>query len=158
MEVRKAERGDLLGVARVVHAACWETFTGLLKPQTIAEGIATIYTPSALKRWLLAGELYVGVDESRVVQGFAVVATHPDHADVFAIAVDPSVRHKGLARRLIERMREDAGGLPMCLTVLLGSLDGEHFAESLGMVPGEIIERDFCGEDIVERRWWLPTG
>ncbi len=158
MEVRKAERGDLLGVARVVHAACWETYTGLLKPQTIAEAVATIYTPSALKRWLLAGELYVGLDDEQVVSGFAIVAPHPDHAEVFAIAVDPSARHRGLASALMDRITADVGDLPLCVTVLLGSLDGERFAEALGFVPGEIIERDLCGEEVVERRWWRPAG
>ncbi len=155
MEVRKADRGDLLGVARVVHAAHWETYTGLLKPQTIAEVVATLYRPSILKRHLMAGELYVGLDDQEVVVAFAIVAVHDDHVDLPAIAVDPSTRQRGVARRLLELIRADAPVMPLSLTVLLGSMDGEGFVEKLGFVPGEIIERELCGEEVVERRWWL---
>jgi hypothetical protein len=41
--------------------------------------------------------------------------------------------------------------------VLLGNLDGERFYESQGFAPGEIIEGTLFDEDVVERRWWLPS-
>ncbi len=155
MEVRRADRGDLLGVARVVHAAHWDTYTGLLKPQTIAEVIATLYRPSILKRRLMAGELYVALDDRQVVIAFAFVDFHDDHIDIPSIAVDPNTRQRGVAREMIALIRADGGPGPLCMTVLLGSLDGEAFAERLGFVPGEIIEQELAGEEVVQRRWWL---
>ncbi len=155
MEVRRADRGDLLGVARVVHAAHWDTYTGLLKPQTIAEVIATLYRPSVLKRRLIAGELYVALDEGHVVVAFAFADFHDDHTDIPALAVDPAARHRGVAREMIARIRADADPVPLSMTVLLGSLEGEAFVERLGFVPGEIIEQELAGEEVVQRRWWL---
>ncbi len=155
MEVRRADRGDLLGVARVVHAAHWETYTGLLKPQTIAEVIATLYRPSVLKRRLMAGELYVALDDREVVVAFGIVDFHADHTDIPALAVDPEARYRGVARTMIDHIRGDGGDLPLSMTVLLGSLEGEAFAERLGFVPGETIEQELAGEEVVQRRWWL---
>ncbi len=155
MEVRIADRGDLLGVARVVHEAHWETYTGLLKPQTIAEVIATLYRPSVLKRHLMAGELYVALDDGHVVVAFGIVEFHADHTHLTAIAVDPRARQRGVAREMIAHIRAAAPELPLSLTVLLGSLDGEAFVERLGFVPGETIEQDLAGEEVVQRRWWL---
>ncbi len=154
MGVRDARRSDLLGVARVVHAACWETYTGLLKPETISEAIAGSYSPSALKRRMLAGELTVAVDDDEVVLGFVMRVLHPDHLGVFGVAVDPEYRRSGIARRLVESTYATAPDLPVSMTVLLGSLDGEEFAESMGFVPGEINEHEFFGEPIIERTWW----
>ncbi len=158
MEVRTADRGDLLGVARVVHAALWETYTGLLKPQTIAEVIATDYRPSILKRRLMAGELYVALDARQVVVGFALVDFLVDHTDVDALFVDPQVRRRGVARDLLELIRVDGGGKALCATVLLGSIEGEEWAERLHFVPGEVVEQELCGEPVVARRWWLAEG
>lgn len=155
MGVRRANRSDILGVARVVHAACWETYTGLLKPETISEAIATDYSPSMLKRRMLAGEIMVGIDDDEVVVGFVMSGLADDHVAVSAIAVDPEHRRHGHARELVEAsFRKWDTELPVSMPVLLGSIDGEEFAESMGFVPGEIVERDLCGEPVVERIWW----
>lgn len=158
MEVRKAHRGDLLGVGRVVHAACWETYTGLLKPAVISEVLDTVYSPSNLKRRLLQGGLIVCTDERQVVVGFAMVSPHEDYVELEAIFTDPDFRRRGIGSRLMEEVDRIAGGRPICIDVLLGSLEGEHFQEAFGFVPGEIIETEIGGEPIVERRWWRADG
>ena len=89
MGVRKATRSDILGLARVVHAVHWETYTGLLKPETISEVITSIYSPSQLKRRILAGEVMVAVDEDELVEGFVMSEVFDDHVDIPALAVDP---------------------------------------------------------------------
>ena len=155
MGVRRARRGDILGVARVVHAAHWETYTGLLKPETISEVIATLYSPSRLKRRMLANELMVAVDDNEVVVGFVLSELLADHIDIPSVAVDPDQRRRGIARHLVETMyRSWDADLPCSMAVLLGSLEGEEFAERMGFVPGEIVERDLCGEPVIERIWW----
>ncbi len=154
MEVRKALRSDLLGVGRVIHAAAWETYTGLLKPATISEILASLYSPSTLKRRLLEGGLAVAVDERQVVVGTAIAEFHEDYIEVSALFIDPDHRRRGIGSLLVDQMENIAAGLPLCFNVLLGSVDGEEFSESLGFVPGEIIEREVFGEQIVERRWW----
>ena len=156
MEVRRAERADLLGIGRVVHASCWETYSGLLKPSTISAVLETRYAPSVLKRRLLDGGLLVAVDEDNVVIGFAMLCDHPNFLEVEALFVDVDRRGSGIGRAMLETAHDLAPEGPLCVDVLLGSAEGESFQESLGFAPGEIIERDIAGEMIVERRWWRP--
>ena len=54
-------------------------------------------------------------------------------------------------------MQALAPELPMCSDVVLGHLAAETFFESIGFVPGEVIEDDLQGEHIVRRRWWLSA-
>jgi len=154
MEVRKANRSDLIGVERVVHIALWEAYNGLLQPSTISETLTTSYAPSELKRRLLEGALLVAADQQRIVVGFAIFDRDADRVDVQALAIDPEHRRRGIGRRLLAAVREQAGEVPLTMRILLGSLEGEQFAEAEGFVPGEIIERELYGEPVVERRWW----
>ncbi len=154
MEVRRAERGDLLGIGRVVNASCWETYAGLLKPSTINLVLETVYAPSLLKRRLLEGGLLVAVDDDNLVMGFAMVTDHADFLEVEALFVDLDQRGRGIGSKILEAAHAAATDKPLCVDVLLGSAEGESFQEALGFVPGEIIERNLGSEMIVERRWW----
>ena len=71
MEVRRASKEDLVPIHRVAHAALWESFTGLLNPPTITALLERQFSPSSLKRRLLAGRVVVATRPQRGVVGFA---------------------------------------------------------------------------------------
>ena len=157
MDVIQADRSHLPGVSQVLHAAFFEAYSGLLQPETIAEVLANDYAPRNLKRRLLEQSLVVAVTLEDVVVGCAIATEHDDHVEVPVLVTDPGYRHRGVGGRLLARLRNADRSLPMCVNVLLGSIEGEQFVEDRGFVPGETIERVLGTEQIVERRWWLSA-
>jgi ribosomal protein S18 acetylase RimI-like enzyme len=158
MEVRRAAREDLVAIGRLAHAATWESCTGLLKPVTISARLETDYSPSSLKRRLLAGRVVVAVDGDGTVVGFADVDREPERLRVACLSTEPAFRRRGVARTLLEAIEALFPSMPMFTDILLGNLEGERFCEAAGFVPGEVIQRRIFGEDVVERRWWAPAG
>lgn len=157
MEVRRAVREDLVAIGRLAHAAIWESCTGLLKPATISAALETEYSPSALKRRLLAGGVVVAVSDTGTIVGIADVAEDSGKVKI-SLSTEPDYRRRGVGRTLIEAVRSLFPGGLLCADVLLGNLDGERFCEAVGFVPGEVIQRRVFGEDVVERRWWCPAS
>lgn len=157
VEVRAAGRDDLVGIGRVADAAHWEAYSGLLAPRAISAMLRRDYSPGAVRRRLLSGELLVAVDEGRLV-GFAEAAVEGDHIRLKALATDPERRHDRVAARLLEAVRLMAADLPVCVDVLLGCHPVEGYLEAQGFAPGEVIESDLFGELAVERRWWLAPA
>jgi GNAT superfamily N-acetyltransferase len=137
MSVRHAGRADLLAIGRVAEASHWDTYTGLLKPDTIGRILQRDYSPAG------------------VVVGFADAEAGASSIRLLAIATDPLHRRGGVAAAMLATIRERHPDLPVCADVLLGNLAGERFYEALGFAPGEILERRLFDEDVVERRWWL---
>jgi GNAT superfamily N-acetyltransferase len=157
MRVRPATRGDLLAIGRVADAAAWETYSGLLKPDTIGRLLSRDYSPAPLRRRLLRGGVKVADAGRGEILGF--VDSQRDRSSVVlnAISTEPAYRRGGVARTLLASVRVSSPRLPIYADVLLGNLDGERFYESQGFAPGEVMEGTLLGEDIVERRWWLPA-
>ena len=153
MTVRHAGRADLLAIGRVAEASHWDTYTGLLKPDTIGRILQRDYSPAALGRRLLRGGVVVA-EEAGVVVGFADADAGESHIRLLAIATDPQHQRSGVAAAMLRAVRAGHPGLPVCADVLLGNLAGERFYEALGFAPGEILERRLFDEDVVERRWW----
>ena len=153
--MRRAVRGDLPEISRVAEAAYWETYSGLLKPDTIARLLAHDYAPSTLRRRLLRGGVLVAMAGDRLI-GFAEVVHEEGVMYLTAISTEPTQRRVGVGAALVEAARR--GDLPMCADVVLGNLDGEQFYEALGFAPGEVINANWFGEDVVERRWWLAPS
>ncbi len=153
MQVRPSRHDDLLSIARVAEAGFWESYTGLLKPDTIGRLLALDYAPSSVARRLLRGGVIVVEDDSGVV-GFldAVPSTHV--IPVSAIAIEPSRRRRGFGRALIKEVLRRHRAVPLSADVLLGNFDAESFLERLGFVPGEIVQGSLFEESVVERRWW----
>jgi GNAT superfamily N-acetyltransferase len=154
MEVRHATREDLAEIARVADAAYWDTYAGLLKPDTIARLLGRDYSSAALRRRLLRGGVLVAVAGDRLI-GFAEVSGEDSALRLEAISTEPVHRRVGVGAALVEAARRAEPDLPVCADVLLGNLDGERFYEALGFVPGEVIQHTWIEEDVVERRWWL---
>jgi GNAT superfamily N-acetyltransferase len=156
MRVRTAERRDLIAIRQVADAAYWDTYSGLLKPDTIGRLLIRDYSPSALRRRLLRGGLFVAERDGRIL-GFVDAILDPAEARVTMIATDPGHRRRGVATALFDAVRSLCPECPMRADVLLGNLDGERFYEALGFAPGEILHGGLFDEDVVERRWWLPA-
>lgn len=156
MRVRAATRGDLLAIGRVADAAAWETYSGLLKPDTIARLLSRDYSPAPLRRRLLRGGIRVADSGRAGILGFVDVDADAARVRLAAISTEPAYRRSGVARGLLAAARAASPRLPVCADVLLGNLDGERFYESQGFAPGEVIEGTLFDEDVIERRWWLP--
>jgi GNAT superfamily N-acetyltransferase len=157
MQVRRAIRDDLLDIGRIAEAAFWDSYSGLLKPDTIARLLSRDYSPSSLRRRLLRGGVIVAVADDHIA-GFADVQREDGAVRLAAISTEPVHQRIGVGRALVDDVRRPHPALPVCADVLLGNLDGERFYEALGFVPGEVINGTWFDEDVVERRWWLPTG
>jgi ribosomal protein S18 acetylase RimI-like enzyme len=156
MRVRAARRGDLIAIRQVAAAAYWDTYSGLLKPDTIGRLLTRDYSPSALGRRLLRGGLIVAEGDGPIV-GFVDAILDPAETRVTMIATDPGSRRRGVGTALVAAVRALRPECPIRADVLLGNLDGERFYEALGFAPGEILHGDLFDEDVVERRWWRPA-
>lgn len=154
MQVRRARRGDLLAIGRLADEAHWDAYTGLLTPGTISALIRRDFSPGSLRRRLLAGNLLVA-EESGHLLGFADAAVENDRVCLRALASDPEDRGRGIAGRLLTAVQHLAPDLPVAADVVLGCLPVESYLESQGSAPGEVLETDLFGEQVVERRWWL---
>jgi GNAT superfamily N-acetyltransferase len=154
MEVRRAAKEDLVAIHRVAHAAVWDSFAGLLKPSTITALLEREFSPSNLRRRMLAGRVVVATRPDRGVVGFADASLGEDRVELAALSTLPEERRRGVATAMMREIRTMAEGRPVCADVLLGNLDGERFLEAAGFVPGEVIHRHLLDEEVVERRWW----
>ena len=157
MRVRPATRGDLLAIGRVADAAAWETYSGLLKPDTIARVLNRDYSPAPLRRRLLRGGVRVADAGRSGILGFLDWELDGARVWLTAISTEPAYRRSGIARAMLASVRASSPRLPISADVLLGNLDGERFYEAQGFAPGEVLEGTLFGEDVVERRWWLPA-
>lgn len=154
MEVVLAVRSHLSGVSQVLHASLFDTFSGLLRPETISQLMTDRYGPSSLKRAMLQGNLFVALTEHGTIAGCAMADRHSDQLEVEILATDPEYRKTGVGRMLMDHIQRLGPDLPMSVVLLLGGQYGEPFLESEGFVPGEVVEQSLGGEMTVGRRWW----
>lgn len=157
VEVRRAGRGDLAAIARIAEVAHWETYSELLDPGTISALLRRDFSPGALRRRLLSTRILVAEEDGRVL-GFAEAHLERDHVCLRGLAADPPERHAGVGARLLAGVRDLAPGWPVCTDVLLGCLPVEGYLEGHGFAPGEILHTVVCGEQAIERRWWLASA
>ena len=146
-----------MGIGSVADSAHWDAYAGLLDPGTIAALLRRDFSPGALRRRLLAGEVLVAVEQGMVV-GFADVRIEADQVRLKGLGTDPEWRHLRVAAHLLEAVRDLAPALPVSADVLLGCEPVEGYLEAQGFAPGEVLEADLFGELTVARRWWLPPA
>jgi GNAT superfamily N-acetyltransferase len=154
MDVRPATRDDLLRIARVADTSIWESFSGLIGSAAIEVFLRRTYSPASLKRRLLSGRILVAEDDAGGLAGFTDAEVTVDHMRLNTIVTAPTHRRRGAAAALVRAVQQRRPDLPISLDVILGSIDGERFCESLGFVPGEELHLDFGPEQVVVRRWW----
>ena len=113
-----------------------------------AESMATIHRACFVKNWS-AGEiaqflsapgclsLLASLSPQQTVQGFVVVRSAGDEAEILTLAVDPSHRRQGLARALltaaIDSLRK-AGAKRLFLEVESGNESPRGLYQSLGVI------------------------
>ena len=156
MEVRSANREDLVEIGRLAHEVWWAAYADLVTSETINRALDANYTPSILAERLLKHFCFMAVDGGKTV-GFAEGIPGEDRL-VLATLHCRKGGDLEVGRKLINRMHTLAPELPMCSDVVLGHLDAESFFEAIGFAPGEVIETQLEGEAIVRRRWWLPAA
>ena len=91
------------------------------------------------------------------VVAFADAVAGPDRLDLVAIYALPEVRGRGAGSLLLDALQSRYPSLPIAADVLSGNRKGEVFYERRGFTPREVVEADLLGEQVVERRWWLPA-
>ncbi len=156
MDVRSANRADLVEIGRLAHEVWWGAYASLVTSETINRALDANYTPSILAERLLKHFCFLVVEDGRTV-GFAEAMPEDDRVVVATLHCRDGGNIE-VGSRLIDRMRSLAPELPMCSDVMLGHLAAESFFEAVGFYPGEVIEAQVDGEVIVRRRWWLPAA
>jgi ribosomal protein S18 acetylase RimI-like enzyme len=154
VEVRRADRGDLVAIGRGADAAHWAAYGGLLEPATISAWLLRDFSPGSLRHRVLQGRVTVAEEAGRLL-GFVDALVEGDHIRLVTLAADPEAGDTGVAGRLLDAARALAPSLPVSADVLLGCLPLEGYLEAQGFVPGEILNTTLFGQEIVERRWWL---
>jgi len=158
MEVRQATRRDLLEIARVAHHSLWDACDGLLRTATITATLDHEYSPSSLKRRLLAGDLVVALGSAGRMVGFAESGVEDEHISVKIHSAPRAARRAEWVNDLVRAVGARHPGRPVCADVLLGNLPAERSCEVAGFIPGEVLLRTVFGEQVVERRWWNPLA
>jgi GNAT superfamily N-acetyltransferase len=159
MRVRSARREDLSAVGRIAATGMADSCAGLLPGSAVDALLSVGFSPSALRRRMLAGSLLVAVDADDRPVGFAAVERENGHVEVMTIVTDQPYRRLGVGASLLAAAARLSPGDPVCADVLLGNESGERFCEACGLVPGETVTSTIAGEQTVARRWWLAdTG
>lgn len=144
-------------MGQIAYQSGWTSLIDSSLCRSSAPVLDEHYSPSTLKRSLLAGELLVAVDDRDLI-GFAEIRMQEDHLHMASICMSPIHRGLGVAVRMVNAVRELAPGLPISTDVLLGSGEWEYFYEQAGFFPGETIETDVGTESLVYRRWWSTAS
>ena len=155
LSVRRATESDIEAVRAVAAAAWRDTYTGLLRPETIEGFIAGSYSIANMQRRI--ANTFVAVDDADVI-AFAGAIQLADHVDLVAIYALPARRGQGAGSLLLDAVREAFPGERISADVLDGNRKGEVFYEARGFIPRERLEAELLGEPVVERRWWLEPG
>jgi ribosomal protein S18 acetylase RimI-like enzyme len=155
MRVRRARREDLGSLGRIAEAGLTTSYCELLAPATVDEMLAVEFSPSALRRRMLSGNLLVAIGADEQPVGFADAERENGHVVVSTIVTDPPYRRLGIGASLLAAAAELSPGDPVCAEVLLGNESGERFCEACGLVPGETVTAVIGDEQAVSRRWWL---
>ena len=154
MEIRAAARRDLLGIGRLAHRAWSEAYGEMVEPGRIYHEVTARYTPAALAERLLRNSCVVASTDSQAA-GFAEVTTEADRVVLQTLYTSPEHRNHGIGGHLLSHIQAQSHGLPICTDVVLGNVESEHFFETHGFAPGEVVHDEIGGAQVLKRRWWL---
>jgi GNAT superfamily N-acetyltransferase len=152
--VRLATIGDASAIGEVAAAAWRDTYTGLLRPATIEQFIATAYAVESIVR-RIERDTFLVAELDGTIRAFADAVSEPTHVVLAAIYAAPSWRGHGLGVALLDEVRRRLPEAPISADVLVGNRLGEAFYERHGFVAHEDVRADLFGEPVRERRFWL---
>ncbi len=152
-EIRQARVDDVDGVIAVADAAWRDTYSGLLKAETIEGFITRSYSPQRVTTRIEDDHFYVAEGPNGIV-AFADAVERPDRVDLVALYAIPGFRGQGAGTALLMTVARLFPRSDISADVLSGNRKGEVFYERRGFTPRETIDMTLLGEPVVERRWW----
>lgn len=155
VKVRDANHSDLANVAVIADISLTAAYRELLSHATLRRYLSATYSPSALAHRLADHPIFV-VEIEREICAFADAFIQDGGIVIAEICTLPSRRRQGCGRQLVYHLSHMDTSLPVSADVLLGNDAGERFYESMGFVPGEIVQLQMFDAHIVEQRWWHP--
>ncbi|HET7472583.1 MAG TPA: GNAT family N-acetyltransferase [Candidatus Limnocylindrales bacterium] len=154
--VRVATLGDVTAIGEVAAAAWRDSYTGLLRPETIDRFIGAAYSEASIVRRIERNTFLVA-DVDDTLRAFADAIRGADRVTLAAIYAEPSWRGHGLGGSLLAEIQRRFPNVPIAADVVIGNRIGEAFYERRGFVAGEALTEELFGETVRERRWWLGT-
>lgn len=166
VDVRPAAPKDAPAVRAVAEAAWWETYPGVLDPDTIRNALDNLYDEAFLRQVLAERDdlLFLvaereteggaGGDNTADVEivGFATAQqTWADEAEVHTLYVHPDRWGNGIGTELLDAVAESArtaGVDRLRCTVASGNHVGRAFLESRGFERIETVTAE-VGDEIV---------
>lgn len=156
MNVRPAESGDAPSIEAVARAAWWETYPGLIDPDTVEETLAELYDAEFLEEVLdeRGDLLFLVVEDDEAVVGFASAQqTWADEVEIHTVYVDPDRWEEGFGTALldgIESSAREAGVDRLRTSVVSGNSIGRAFFESRGFERVETVNAEIGDETVPE--------
>jgi GNAT superfamily N-acetyltransferase len=153
VEVRPATTADLPAIVSIGFSAWKDTYQDLLDAHTVDRYLTTSYSLDGICTRLDDHPILVAEQDDDVA-AFADIIISADQMSVAEICTNEHWRRHGFATQLLAGAQALAPTLPMAAEVVLGNHGAERFYEKSGFVPGETVQADFFGQQIVQRRWW----
>ncbi len=155
VRIRNATELDLADVALIAELALTAAYEDLLEPATLRRYLDASYSPVTLGHRYSDHPIYVAEADDEIC-AFADAYIQDGGIVIAEICTLPKWRRQGCATQLVRHLARMDVSLPLSADVLLGNETGERFYEALGFVPGEIVQMQFYGAQLVEQRWWHP--
>jgi ribosomal protein S18 acetylase RimI-like enzyme len=158
MTTRRALPADLPAI-RGLHLANWrEAYRGLV-PDAALAGAAEGYLSARWRPEALDRDSVVVADDGPVLLGFVAARPEPaGHVYVDNLHVAPMARGRGLSRRLMARVAQEAGARSVRLTVLDGNAPARAVYARWGGVESAPFAAEFLGVTVQDRQVDWPSG
>jgi GNAT superfamily N-acetyltransferase len=159
--VRPATPDDAPAIRDVGMAAWRATYTELLGAAAVERFLAVAYSPERIALRIARDDLFVGGvagGHPSGIDAFIESLIEDGHAHIVSFYARPEARGRGIGSALLERVIELYPGLDISADVLIGNVLGEPFYVARGFEPGDLLDEDFGGDIMRERRWWLRAN
>jgi GNAT superfamily N-acetyltransferase len=108
--VRRAEKQDAHGIARVCAAGWRDTYRGIKEPERIDAVISEYYTPERIRREIASPKGWdgwlVAVEGDTVIGAGGGGMTTPGVGEIFVLYLDPTRRGEGIGTLILDEITE----------------------------------------------------
>ena len=161
VSVRPATPDDAPAIRDVGMAAWRATYSELLGADAVERFLAVAYSPERIALRIERDDLFVGAWRAgtpRVSTRSSRASSRTTTPTSSSFYARPEARGRGIGSALLERVIELYPGLDISADVLIGNTLGEPFYVARGFEPGDLLDEDFGGDIMRERRWWLRAN